>query len=536
MADGQTPLWRAQFRDESFDLPGGPVGLLLHVTPRDWDLGSVRLWDRAAGGLRLLPPAFGRRDSCQPLRLAPGGRHLFRSHTHYGSPATPGERYGVLRYDLPTGAVDWMGYEPDTTKELFYYRWAPAPDGSAIAVAEPDPASRPLHPEYRGQDPHALLRVGVEGLAPERVATIRTPSGGDDTDAVSWSPDGGRLAIGGCADVVPHDVTGDPVSVLIHDAETGAQVDRVMGVGPQGTAPWSWDSRRVLLKNDAEEFACDPGRGFGFYDLDEREVHWFDDALLESVRLNPRKPPVLLGFAGDEHLLWHTQKGRTTVVHYLHLPSGRQGVVLRFSGVNAYTYVKLTPMPGDWWDLPVGPPVGVDPVPVEAPDPTAPGGVAAEFGMDEPAAMALLQDPDAWHRTVQAVADAAAGPDGPRVTVAPWTLRQRTSRPGTCLTDPTLTVEGLPDEAVRRALSAAAVRFALVDAFGTEHADMADADDGETFTPGDVSSVTSKAGRHAVRVDLDGADYPLLSLGLVRALVDELRRAGVTEATLGSEG
>ncbi|WP_147463556.1 TolB family protein [Cellulomonas triticagri] len=476
-------------------------------------------WDRERGTLVPLPGLRG--VGYFSTRMVFGGSSIvFPERVRL--PLEKGRPLRIWRHDLVSGESASLTFTPHGNGFDPAVTATPAPDGQRVTVCDDYPKEdrpRDEHHTYFGD----LTVLAFDGAPPRVIGT--SPGWRPE-----WSPDGRHLIAG--HNDWPRELGSRPpiVTTRVLDPHDGTVQHTVEDASPAtGDARyWSPDSRRILLYREGYHEKTLP---FGFYDLHERTTHWFDPALMDLARLNPPQLPMLLGYAGTEHLLWHSQKGRTCRVHSLHIPTGRTDVVLQTTGPDPYAYVQLTPMPVGWWDLPTGPATAVHPsTPATSPDP-APGPV-----LDEDQAMTLLTDPDAWHAALQAVADDTAGPTGPRIILTPWTLRRRTPQPGTCLTDPTLVVTGAPDDAVHRALTAAALRFALVDERGTEHTDPGDADSDETFTPSYVSDVTTTGDHHAVRIDLGGTDYPLLTLALIRTLTDALARERVTEATISSAG
>jgi hypothetical protein len=95
-------------------------------------------------------------------------------------------------------------------------------------------------------------------------------------------------------------------------------------------------------------------------------------------------------------------------------------------------------------------------------------------------------------------------------------------------------VRGEPDEAVRAALEAAAPRFMRVGDDGVEYEDPEIALDAADYTPNYISEPEAHpTGGWGIWLDCKGEPMPLMAGTLLRILVEELRRAGVTSIRIG---
>lgn len=95
-------------------------------------------------------------------------------------------------------------------------------------------------------------------------------------------------------------------------------------------------------------------------------------------------------------------------------------------------------------------------------------------------------------------------------------------------------VRGEPDEAVRNALAAAARRLMCVGDDGTEHPDVETSLDNAGYSPNYISEPQRHAsGGWQFWMDCKGEVFPLIAATQLRILVDELRRAAVTDLRIG---
>ncbi|NUU19411.1 hypothetical protein HP550_19355 [Cellulomonas humilata] len=95
-----------------------------------------------------------------------------------------------------------------------------------------------------------------------------------------------------------------------------------------------------------------------------------------------------------------------------------------------------------------------------------------------------------------------------------------------------VTVVGDDPAAVRVAMAAAATRFFAVDAEGVEHADAESLDLAEGRILDYVSDPTDDGTGLGYWIDTEGVGYPEAARTMMTILVEELERAGVTEARL----
>lgn len=95
---------------------------------------------------------------------------------------------------------------------------------------------------------------------------------------------------------------------------------------------------------------------------------------------------------------------------------------------------------------------------------------------------------------------------------------------------------GVPDDGVRSALNAAVRRLGCVGDDGTEYSDGDEALDCADYNPNYVSAPEEHpGGGWQFWMDCQGEVYPLMAATLLRILVEELRRAGVTTVRIGPQ-
>jgi hypothetical protein len=95
-------------------------------------------------------------------------------------------------------------------------------------------------------------------------------------------------------------------------------------------------------------------------------------------------------------------------------------------------------------------------------------------------------------------------------------------------------VRGEPDEAVRRALIAAAERLMCVGDDGVEYPDAETAVDDAGYSPNYISEPEKHPdGGWRFWMDCKGEVFPLMAATQLRILVDELARAGVSGISIG---
>jgi hypothetical protein len=150
----------------------------------------------------------------------------------------------------------------------------------------------------------------------------------------------------------------------------------------------------------------------------------------------------------------------------------------------------------------------------------------AELAKDDPSG----EQPARWQR--QAI---AAEWGGGEAVVDQNTYRIFSMRPGAYRTQEFgAHVRGEPDEAVRRALVAAADRLMCVGDDGVEYPDAVAALDDAGYSPNYVSDPEKHpGGGWSFRVDCQGEVLPLMAATHLRILMEELRAAGVGAIRIG---
>lgn len=287
------------------------------------------------------PPTSTDRSRCV---LAGGGTSMLFEWGEYSDDKSVEwlKRYvsrGIFRMNVTDSTVDRVTYEPrqDWTSSHHY---ASSPDGASIAITQSWTDTPPERaPDYG--DARVTISLAGFGSAPAReIATIigSTTEDGDDLP-VQWSPDGTRFAVG----VSFFRTISDPptVTVLIFDAVTGAEIQRIDDAQLAGSMAWSPDQTRVLIYDlflRRWEYHLDTGERHPIPALPGRRV---DHAV--------RGPARLLGYANNHELLVTTQRGRTMTVSVMDPSTGTKRPRLRWTGLDD-NYPVFTPMPAGFWD------------------------------------------------------------------------------------------------------------------------------------------------------------------------------------------
>jgi hypothetical protein len=319
----------------------GPVPLLTN-----WDTWlPVYAWVPGASQFQPLPGLDGTTVEASTTLNAGGTAALFTRATFHDPhdesvPLTHRKRnLGVYRLTFATGVIDRVDFEP-RLGWLNGLHSAGSSERLGVAILETWFDTPPERKATKDDARLTLSLSGVTGAPPRELLTLpgSTPQAADAL-VVEWSPDATKIAFGMISADVPPGTS--PYVLIIVDAVSGREVSRIGGMTIAGSASWSPDGTRLLVR-------------------DMKSIVWIHDLSTDQNHPIPYLPgprpdsakkgvPRLLGFADNHRIMVAVQRGRTMTVSSADPDTGEGHALIRWTGGD-YMYPVLASMPPGYWD------------------------------------------------------------------------------------------------------------------------------------------------------------------------------------------